>query len=205
MVACPECGGEYERLGQHWHYSSSHRPKLTQKQLEITTGLLMGDGYISNNSKNCCLVTEMISQNYLQYLDDVFNCLGTGVSLKRNAAESAKKNRDSGFNKTAKEKNYSDTYLWKTRNHPKFNEFREWYSSGEKVWPKDIELTPTVLKHLYVGDGCYSNTGKNNNIKITISNEVKNIEKVTEYFINVGLPKPSNYSIYERKVGGKKM
>ena len=194
MAQCPNCGEEYQNLAQHWRYSPSHRPELTQKQLEITTGLLMGDGSINPSSKNCHLETEMISPNYLEYLDNIFGCLGTGVRLKKTAAESAKENRDRGFDPNAKEKNYSDVYIWKTRNHPKFNEFRDWYSTGEKVWPENIELTPTVLKHWYVGDGYYHDKNTQNCISICTVNEIENVEKISQYFTNVGLPEPSNYT-----------
>jgi hypothetical protein len=204
MVKCPECGEDYKSLGQHWHHSPSHRPELTEKQLEVTTGFLMGDGNINTAAKNCYLETKMISPNYLEYLDDVFGCLGCGFSLAKTAAESAKVNRDSGFSPSAKEENYSDVYRWQTRVHPKFNEFREWYETGKKVWPKNIELTPTVLKHWYVCDGTHSNKNSQNRIQIGMSNEVENIEKVSKYFEQVCLPQPSNYSIHERKAGGKK-
>jgi len=202
MVKCPECGEEYKSLGNHWSWNLSHRPELTQKQLEVTKGLLMGDGSINNSGKNYRLETIMVSQNYLKYLDNVFGCLGTGVSLYKTAAKNAKENRNSGFSSSAKEQNYSDLYQWRTRKHPRFNQFYDWYSSGEKVWPKDIELTQTVLKHWYVGDGDYDNSGKNDYMRITMSNETENIGKVSQYFTNAGLPKPSNYSIRENDYTG---
>jgi hypothetical protein len=201
MVECPECGDEYEMLGTHWRWNSSHRPELTQKQTEITTGLLMGDGYINENGKNCYMTTDMISPNYLEYLDEIFGILGCGVSLTKTAAESAKQSRDSGFTPNAKAENYSDVYKWRTRNHPKFNEFREWYSSGKKVWPEDIELTPTVLKHWYVGDGSYSNVSSRSRIRIAMNNEIKNTEKISQYFVDAELPEPSNYDIQDAKYG----
>ena len=195
MVECPKCGEEYTHLGNHWQWNPSHRPELTENQLQVTTGLLMGDGSLNNSSKNCNLQSSMISPNYLKYLDDVFGCLGTGVSLKKTAAESAKHVRDNYFSPNAKEENYSDLYHWETRVHPKFNEFREWYSSGKKVWPENIELTPKVLKHWYCGDGCYANKNK---IKIGMANEMENTEKVSKYFTNIGLPEPSNYNIQKK-------
>jgi hypothetical protein len=203
MVECPVCGKEYKNLATHWHHSPSHRPDLTQKQIEITTGLLMGDGCADKCSRNSRVKCAMISPNYLEYINDIFGCLATGVSLRETAAESAKNNRDTGFRPDAKEENYSDVYKWQTRTHPKFNEFREWYSSGEKVWPKDIELTPTVLKHWYVGDGYYSNKQGNDRIEIAMSNETENTKKVSQYFTDVGLPQPSNYGISTRKSGDK--
>jgi hypothetical protein len=201
MVECPECGNEYKSLGCHWRWNSSHRPELTQRQLEITTGLLMGDGWIQNSNKNCSLETSMISLNYIKYLDEVFGCLSSNISLKKTAFESAKMNRKNGFSPNADEENYSDVYRWKTVDHPKFNEFRQWYSSGEKVWPDDIELTPTVLKHWYVGDGRFFNDSGHHSIRIKMNNEVENTKKVSQYFTNAGLPAPSNYSIYEGKYG----
>jgi hypothetical protein len=203
MVECPECGDEYTNLGQHWRWNPSHRSELTQKQLEITIGSLMGDGCIISSHKSCYLKIGMISPNYLEYLNHIFGCLGNGVTLRNTAAESAKNARDSGFSPNAKEKNCSDFYVWRTKSHPKFNGFRDWYSTGEKVWPENIELTPTVLKHWYVGDGNYSNKLGQKYIRISMANEVENTEKVSQYFVDAGLPKPSNYDIQENNYSGK--
>jgi hypothetical protein len=203
-VACPECGEKYENLGQHWRYNPSHRPSFTQHQEEVITGLIMGDGYIDTHNKNPLIKCGMISQNYLEYIDSVFGCLGTGVSLQITAKESAKKSRDRGFSPNAKAENYSDLYRWTSRTHPELEEWANWYSTGKKIWPEDIELTPVVLKHWYCGDGCWRNTDSKNYISIAMSNEIENQDKVTQIFENVGLPAPSNYNISERKDGSKK-
>jgi len=63
------------------------------------------------------------------------------------------------------------------------------------VWPEKIELTPTVLKHWYCGDGNWNNGSCNNSIQISMANEKENTDKITQMFINVGLPAPSNYNI----------
>jgi hypothetical protein len=179
-------------------------PDLTAKQKEITTGLLMGDGWINGRgTKNNRLATRMISQNYLEYLDNIFGVFGCGVALSVTAAESAKDAKNRGFSPNAKEENYSDVYRWQTRAHPKFNEFREWYSTGKKVWPENIELTPTVLKHWYVGDGTYVNNELDNYIAISMCNEIKNTEKVSQYFTDVGLPNPSFTKL--KRESGRKM
>jgi hypothetical protein len=199
MVECPECGNEYKSLGGHWRFSPSHRPELTQKQLETTTGVLMGDGSVGEGKENSYLSCNMISPNYLKYLNNIFGCLSNGVSLIKTAAENAKYNREGGFVPDAKKENYSDQYKISTVCHPKFNEFREWYSSGEKIWPEDIELTPTVLKHWYVGDGHYEK--ERNRLSIAMDNEIENTEKVSQYFTNVGLPEPSNFKKVKRAYG----
>lgn len=198
-VACPECGKKYKSLGQHWHHSPDHRPSFTDHQREIITGLMMGDGCINKGSNNPILQVNMTSPNYLEHLDEQFGCLATGVKLRTTAAENAKTARDCGLDSNAKEENYSDQYLLTSRTHPDLQEFADWYSSGNKVWPEDIELTPTVLKHWYCGDGHLSNEKTSGCIKIGMSNEVKNTNKVDKMFRNVGLPAPSNYNIQKQQ------
>lgn len=200
---CNQCGNEYERIGQHWSKGSScSHKKLTQHQREIITGILMGDGTIDRRGKNPYLRVVMISPNYLQHLDDEFGILGCEIVLCRTAAEGAEQAIKSGAYVEAKKEDYSDMYKWQLVSHPELKEFSNWYSSGNKVWPEDIELTATVLKHWYCGDG-FCDTSGNNRIEIAMSNEVEELEKVNKMFENVGLPAPSNYNIQERKDGTK--
>ncbi len=195
MTECTQCENKFSRIGTHWVQSDKcTHPELTQYQEEIVVGLLMGDGCIQKAHKNPRLVVNMVSPNYLQYLDDIFGSRSTGVTLRRTAEENAKQNRDSGCNKDAKAENYSDLYYWQTRNLPELSKFTEWYETGEKVWPDDIELTPITLKHWYCGDGHYNNSFTQNCIKISMSNEVENTEKVDKMFKRSGLPVPSNYN-----------
>jgi len=198
---CQQCGNEYQRIGGHWSHpnSSCSHPSFTDHQQEIITGLLMGDGTIGTANKNPHIRAEMISPNYLEYIADEFGALGSEVSLKHTAAESAKHNRDSGFRPNAEAENYSDLYLWYSMSHPELQKFAEWYNSGKKVWPEDIQLTPTVLKHWYCGDGHWANSSSHNRIEIAMANEVNNTEKVDQMFRNVGLPAPSNYAISEQQ------
>jgi len=201
---CPQCGTEYKSVAKHWSQSSCEYPSFTDHQREIITGLLMGDGWIDRHNKNPLLRCEMISPNYLKYVDGEFEIFGKGVSLKQTAEESAEHCRDNGFGPDAKEENYSDVYSWRSMCHPELQKFAEWYSTGIKVWPSDIELTSTVLKHWYCGDGTWNNSGGNNCIKISMANEIENTDKVDKMFENVGLPSPSNYTISERKDGSER-
>jgi len=202
---CEQCGNKYESIGTHWSMNPScSHPSFTQHQREIITGLLMGDGCIDTCNKHPRLDVRMISENYLEYVASEFGVLGGEVRLSKTAEESAQQVRDGGLRPNADADNYSDVYAWQSMAHPELQSFADWYSSGEKVWPEDIELTPTVLKHWYCGDGYWNNNRSQNRISIAMSNEINNRNKVDELFENVGLPKPSNYSISERKNGGFK-
>lgn len=132
----------------------------------------------------------------MKYVDKEFGIFGTGVSLYKTAEESAEDSRNREFNLDARAENYSDLYRWRSRNHPEFEEFSGWYSSGDKVWPQNIKITPTVLKHWYCGDGSRKNRGTSNCIVIGMTNEVDNTDKVSKLFESAELPSPSNYNIY---------
>lgn len=194
-VSCPECGEEYGNLGRHWHYSPSHRPDFTERQKDIIVGSLMGDGCLQRQNKTSHITLRMISNNYLEWIDNIFGCLSTGVKMYLTAKESAKKNRDRGFRPNAKEENYNNMYRLNTRQHPFLNNFNSWYETGKKVWPEDIELTPTTLLHFYVQDGTLQNSNNNkpSYISIAAAKEIDNYEKIDSYFKNRNLPTPHNY------------
>jgi len=203
---CSQCGNEYKRIGTHWSSSKScNHPSFSKEQLEIITGLLMGDGWIESiDKRNPALRSEMISKKYLQYVDKKLGIFGNGVKLLKTAEESAQDARNRNFSPGAKKENYSDVYYWSSMNHPELQRFSDWYSTGGKVWPENIELTPIVLKHWYCGDGHWSNVSSCNNIVISMSKEVNNTEKVNKMFEESNLPSPSNYNISKRKGDGVK-
>jgi len=203
---CHQCENEYQNIALHWTQSSDcSRPSLTKQQIEISTGLLMGDGWVDNkDAKNPRISSEMISKNYLEYIDSTFDIFGNGVKMKRTAEESAKQARERNFSPNAKPQNYSDTYTWRSMTHPEFQQLADWYSSGEKVWPSNIELTPTVLKHWYCCDGHWENNNTHNYVEIAMSNESEYTDKVDQLFRNVGLPSPNTYKRTEREDGSVK-
>lgn len=183
---CLSCGTEYQRIGSHWSRGSCSHPKLSENQKQILTGLIMGDGCVSNqNGKNYPrVITDMIADGYLNWLDEKFPQYGTGVTTK--CMDSCPGSRQ-------------QLYSWKTRTSPEFNQWLSWYDSGSKVFPEDLEITPMVLKNWYVTDGTYNNSGRNRSIRIGASNERGNEEKLQQYFSNVNLPEP-NYQIGSRKI-----
>lgn len=191
---CNQCGNEYKSIGSHWSQSSScEYPKLKEKQEEIITGLLMGDGSINHgyDSANPCIESEMISKNYLNYIDNNLGVFGNGVSIKHTAEDNAKIARNNGLNPKAEQDNYSQSYYWNSMRHPEIDKFASWYDSGKKTWPDNIDLTSTTLKHWYCCDGWMSvNNGYLNSMRISSSNEIENTQKIAQIFENSNLPKP---------------
>lgn len=186
LVDCPNCErGPFEHIGQHWNKGDRcSEPQLTEEQEEVIAGTLMGDGCVSHTDKNPALSCLMINQRFLEHLDEMLGVFSTGVRLARTAEESAEENRERGFRPNADAEDYSDQYQLDTRNLEQLHKYEDWYSSGEKVWPEDLELTPTVLKYWYVGDGSYQ-VGENQvrgNIVLSLNNEREHKDKIESYF-----------------------
>lgn len=166
MTECPDCGKDREKLGTHWSQSSNCAyPELSKLQQDVITGILMGDGHIKETHASYYLGVQMIIEEYLEYVSsEIFPVLSTNVS-----------------------QNSRDIYTWRTRALPEISEYRDWYSSGEKVFPEGIELTPTVLKHWYVCDGSLVEGKNSEHIRIALTNERNNEDKVRSYFAEIGV------------------
>ena len=183
---CHECGDEYERIAQHWALSDCNHQPFSECQHEVLTGLLMGDGGItwSGRRKAPQMQVKMIEENYLNYLSsDIFPILSGGVSIDMTAEEHAYSQRKHGGNPNAKTKNYNDSFNFCIMTHPGLIEYGKWYQNGGKTFPEDIELTPTTLKHYFVGDGHFNAHG---NVKIGLSNERENRDKIINMFRRAG-------------------
>lgn len=180
-TSCPSCGNKYDSLGQHWRMNSECRKTISSDTKKILTGILMGDGSITGkDSGNPSMKIEMKNREYLQFLIESTDWIFTGKMSD----------------------NISDSYTIQTICHPDMEEYADWYSSGEKVFPDDINLTPDVLKHWYVCDGSLNRAGGNvgnPRIILYMSNEYKNTDKIDSYFKSAGLPTPSNYVTRERE------
>lgn len=199
--SCLNCSFKGERLSTHWNLSDKcEYPELNQKQISILTGVIMGDGSVDTTSSNPRISCSNINKEYLKYLDSNFPHIGLGVTLENTAEDCASRDRTSEFNKDASKDNYSDIYRWRTRTHPKLSEFSKWYGREGKTFPENISLSPTILRHWYVCDGCYVNSGRNNYIEIGVSNENSSKNKLNRYFSEENLPQPK-FDISERSNG----
>lgn len=202
MAVCPYCGNEYDRVNQHISMSSecSH-DEFTDDERELITAILIGDGWIaSDNSGNPSLQIEMITEDYIQELDEKLGWISNGYEKIRTAEESFERTGDT-FNQTNAE-NYNSVYRLSTIRSKQFNYWLDWYEGGKKNWIDKVELTPTILTHYYVADG---HLRKDRNcIKIAMSEQLGNEESVSELFRDAGLPSPDRYDKSERSGGSVK-
>lgn len=193
---CPSCGDLYECVGQHISLSDCKYPELTEYQMDVSIGILMSDGNITCPGKEPRLRVINTNKEYLEYVDDVFGWYSNGVHLSRTSDQVKQDSIQRGYG--SKDTEFKDQYMFRTRNSPEFRDLLEWYNSGKKVWPRDIQLTKDTLKHLYCGDGTYHNRNSEY-ISIACSNEHKNKEKVNSLFERVGFEKP-RWTVYPQEV-----
>jgi len=181
---CHWCGNEYKEIGKHWAWSGCDYERFSDHQHEIITGLLLGDGGLNWVNSNPYVQVGMTAPNYLEYLSTKkFPTLSGGVALIQTAEECATRDRKSGFNPAADKEDYSDLYKWQTMSHPDLQRYKSWYSTGSKVFPSKIELTPTALKHWYCGDGSLR---RGSTPLISLSNEYGNEDKIVQIFNRAG-------------------
>jgi len=186
MDSCPNCGKDYKRIAAHFQHNPSHRPKLSEQQHEIITGVLMADGHIEETSTGTYrLKVNSINKQYLEHLSDKFGIFSNDIYLNESAQASKERTLSrGGFGNSV---DFNDVWAWQTTSIPELSKYRNWYD-GKKVWPTNINITPTVLRHLYVGDGCWESS--NSRIRIAMNNERGNEEKVESYFEVANLPVP---------------
>jgi len=193
---CHDCHHKYDRISVHWSASDKCQyPKLTERQHNIIRGLLMGDGAMAyhESKKNPNVVVACIVPEYLHYLSDEFGRLGNQPFMSKTGNEKAAENRASGWRTDANGDDYSDQYVFTTLSTPEMWQYRDWYETGEKVWPEDLELSPETLTHWFVGDG--NNQFDYPSIRLSMNNERHNLDKVESYFERAGLPTPDRWGI----------
>lgn len=184
-MKCQECGEEFSSLGCHWRWEPEHRPDISEHQHEIITGLVMGDATVERKGNpNICI--SMTNRKFLEHIQSVFGNLALNINITRTAEESAKCSRDSGLSPDASEEDYSDIYRLRTVAHPELKRYSNWYNSGPKVWPKDIQFTPTVAAHYYCCDGSLD-TNPVNRAHFSVVNESENENKIQSLFSQAGL------------------
>ena len=147
---------------------------------------MLGDGGVYTNSDggNPFLFVNMITPEYLNYLSEMFSYLSTEPKLRKTAEQSAEETRKASLTGTADKEKHSDVYHWRVSANPELERWLKWYESGEKVFPENVKLTPTTLKHWYCGDGDFH--VESGRARISLSNERDNKKKIMDMFERAG-------------------
>lgn len=150
-------------------------------------GLLMGDGYLRDKpkAKNPYAVVAMINEDYLNHLNELFGSLTHGVTVKSTKQQVSDRAEKIGFG-NGSDGDYHDVYQLRFRSHPHLHKFTSWYDDGDKVFPKDVPLTPQVVKTWYVCDGGIRWSSPWPSVEFYSKNELHRIDHWVERFNDLG-------------------
>ena len=130
--------------------------RLTDKQIEVLNGAMLGDGALAKTVGNPYLHYTSSSKQHVAFVKSFFdNCI-----TKKCIASS--KYFDKRTNKTYKR------FSFRTSRDAGFLQiYYRWYKSGHKSIPMDLLLTPLTCLIWYIGDGCICHShNKPTNIKL---------------------------------------
>lgn len=119
--------------------------QLTQHELEVIQGCLLGDGCLSINGKSSCFMYGSSNYDHVKYVWDQIQRLST-PRYENGPVELNIYDKRTG-------KTYT-RYEIRTKNNITFYNLRMvWYPDGIKIVPKDLKLTNTIILLWYIGDG----------------------------------------------------
>lgn len=180
---CPTCNNEFKGIGSHWQQSDCPYPELTLHQKQVITGILMGDGTINRQSGvKPRFRVDNTNKEYLEYVNKILKPYSNGVNLVKESHDVADHFQSSGFTEGVSEEDCSDLYAVWTTTSEVFKDFANWYSESGKVFPEEIEISSTTLKHWFVCDGYANKRGSSYYIGIQMANEANNKQKIEKYF-----------------------
>lgn len=114
---------------------------LSPEAIEWITGELLGDGCLysySSYSANFCYTSKFYA--YIRYIYKTLKSFG----IERSGRIMRYRNKQFG----------NSTYSYNSLLYEELLPLRnQWYSNGKKIVPRDIKLTPSMIRQWYVGDG----------------------------------------------------
>jgi len=111
---------------------------ISSRQLEVLDGEMLGDGCLSlrKRYKNAYIEWHLKRLGHVELLCHEFE------------------NLDPSFHTRYDNKN--GWKLWTKCNPGLTQQYKRWYPNKVKIVPRDLELTPLVCYHWYIGDGYFS-------------------------------------------------
>ncbi len=122
--------------------NKSHTPKIifTDRQIEVLTGCLLGDGHLSKIRSNSYFSYTSNIENHIKFVYNEFNKYMNDIRFINYY--------DKRTNKTYYR------YITNSILNETFTDLRQkWYPNGKKIIPNNIKLTSTVCLFWYIGDG----------------------------------------------------
>lgn len=138
--------------------SCKNLSQLTDIQIEILIGSLLGDGHLRKNKNGNCRFAKKQRFDREEYLKWHFQQMGAySASLSKIFSSEKLKVNSDGLIERFKCKKYHSGYCYSTFSHPNLTLFHDkWYSFRKKIIPSDVSINDTSFTIWYCDDGCNS-------------------------------------------------
>ena len=123
------------------HLSQANHCNLIDKARQWIDGELLGDGCLHSYSKySACFCYSSKYLEYINYVTDILNSFG----IKQAGSFVKEYNKEFG----------KYVYHYCSLNYVELLPIRKrWYPNGKKIIPRDLKLTPLLLRQEYISDG----------------------------------------------------
>lgn len=127
-------------IGRRARQDQPNYVNITRELEEMLEGELLGDGNLIKHGRGARYQHSNKYPFYIGWLFNKFMNCGIGWNEKVYSANTP----------------WGTVYMGRTWTYRDLVKLQErFYPNGKKIVPTDIELTPTILKHWYIGDGCF--------------------------------------------------
>lgn len=138
--------------------------QLTNNQLEIINGALLGDGTISKpcegHPNSVFVYSSKIKEHVVFVTTPLYNL--TSEKGQLSFLEVYDKRTEKVYNR----------YTFRTLTNTIFTKIRnKWYPEGKKIIPSDLKLTPLICLIWYLGDGYLSSNGNKTSQELIFSTD----------------------------------
>lgn len=166
-------------LSEAAHLAQANHCNLSAEARQWIDGEIMGDGNLTSTSKYSASFRYTSKYlEYIQYIADTLKSFG----IKRMGK----------INKQYHKKMDCYTYQYASLFYKELLPIRKrWYPEGKKIIPRDLELTPLVLRQEHIGDGSLIHYKNRKNSKpyiclATCGFPVKDVEWLVKKLIKLG-------------------
>lgn len=150
----------------------------------------MGDGNVRANGNNKTSLFRLKMKNlpFLDYLKNLLDNMANSLVLECDKETALQYSQNSDKRKDSNIDNMSNYYTLYFVSHPFFSKLNEWYSSGKKRFPSELNLNKTILKYWYICDGNlhWRSSSQKCNVRIGCSNEMDRRDFIERILKEVG-------------------
>lgn len=135
---CPNCGNEYERIGQHFARGRCDHPELSDRQRGVLTYLIFRGVEVRRDGANPRLGVFSTDETFIREMADALGWVANEPRVHESAGDAYERMAERRPSVNFERENFSDVWAVSTISHPAFEDLSE---------PADVDrLAPATLR-----------------------------------------------------------